>query len=376
MSAIAPLPSTAGVRRRLSGLRPSGWEFVWVSLVLCSHIAMIIWPEWQTIPFFLIWISLALLYGVRVWSMRSTVIVLLLVTVTSATALSVDVITQHQDWKMLFKVPLMGMLFMVMVWYARGRVDALRTSEGHAAALHAALEHQERFIHDASHELKTPVTIARGHLELVRGAETDEINVALDELQRIETIIGQLLLLATAGQPGFLRVEPIELEPFLEDVFIRWSEVAPRGWRLGEVVSCSVQADPERLRTALDALLENAIKYSEDHSAIELRARLGSQGEVVIEVEDEGIGIPPEAMSRIFARFGRADTARTRLAGGVGLGLAIVDAIAKHHGWRRAVESSHEGSVFSLHLPAVTSSLPIPPEAEWASPEREIRQTF
>ena len=147
-------------------------------------------------------------------------------------------------------------------------------------------------------------------------------------------------------------MESIELEPFLEEVFIRWSGAAPRSWRLGDVAQGSVRADPERLRTALDALLDNAVKYSEANSVIELRAHWGGGGEVVIEVEDEGIGVPSDARSRIFARFGRADVARTRSAGGVGLGLAIVDAIASHHGGRCAVRSATNGSVFSLHLPA------------------------
>jgi signal transduction histidine kinase len=313
--------------------------------------AMIAWPNWQTIPFFLIWISLALVYGVRVWEMRTTLMVLALVTATSAAALTVDVAGQHQDWKMDFKVPLMGMLFLVMVWHARARVDALQASEHHAGELNEALRRQERFIHDASHELKTPVTIARGHLELLRSDGNHDVEITLDELRRIDAILGQLLLLATAGQPDFLQLEEIDLEAFLEDVFMRWSDVAPRSWRLGPVVSGTVQADPERLRTALDALLDNAIKYSEEHSAIELRARWSGEAQVVVQVEDEGIGISRDAIGRIFARFGRADTARTRSAGGVGLGLAIVDAIAERHGGHCSVQSGPHGSVFSVHLP-------------------------
>ncbi|MGH2861124.1 MAG: sensor histidine kinase [Solirubrobacteraceae bacterium] len=319
---------------------------------------MIVWPNWQTIPFFLIWISLALVYGLRVWEMRTTLLVLLVIALTSAAALTIDVITRHQDWKMDFKVPLMGMLFLVMVWHARGRVGALRASERHAAELHDTLERQERFIHDASHELKTPVTIARGHLELLGADGKHDVEIALDELRRIDAILGQLLLLATAGQPDFLRLEPIELEPFLEDIFMRWSDVAPRSWRLGPVVSGTVQADPDRFRTILDALLDNAVKYSDEHSAIELRARWGGQSEVVIEVEDEGIGISRDAIGRIFARFGRADAARTRSAGGVGLGLAIVEAIAGHHGGHCSAQSGPHGSVFSLHLPVAAVSEP------------------
>lgn len=357
MSVIG-LRLSAAAPRTAPGLRQYGLELAWGGLMIVSHMAMVLWPEWQTIPFFLIWISLALVYGVRVWSMRTTVLVLLVISATSAGALYCDVITRHQDLRMLFKVPLMGALFMAMVWHARARVEALRASERHAADLHATLERQERFIHDASHELKTPVTIARGHLELLRTDGKQEVEIALDELRRIDAILGQLLLLATAGQPGFLRLEPIDIESFLEDVFVRWCDVAPRSWRLGSVVDATVNADPDRLRTALDALLDNAVKYSDENAGIEVRARWGSHGQVVIEVADEGIGISRDAIGRIFARFGRADAARTRTAGGVGLGLAIVDAIANHHGGRCSVRSGPDGSVFSLHLPVSTPAGP------------------
>ena len=178
--------------------------------------------------------------------------------------------------------------------------------------------------------------------------------MALDELGRMDAIVARLLVLAVADEPDFVQLAEIELEPLLEDVFMRWSELAPRVWRLGPLAPGRLQVDAERLRAALDALLENAVKYSSPGAAIELRARACERGEVLIEVEDEGCGVPPEALSRIFERFARADSARTRAAGGVGLGLAITDAIAKAHGGGCTVASTGAGSIFALRLPGFT----------------------
>src|SRR5207245_575135 len=192
-----------------------------------------------------------------------------------------------QLWRGLFEVPLMSAMSLAMVWHARRRQDALRVVERQAAQRASLLERQERFLHDASHELRTPVTIARGHLEVLRrtnGNSAPEIDVALDELHRIEQILERLLLLAKAGQPDFVVLEDVDLEPFLEDVFVRWSEVAPRAWRLGELAEGTIAVDPEGLRCALDALLENAVKYTEHGDAIELSSRV-EQDEVVIDVE-------------------------------------------------------------------------------------------
>jgi two-component system OmpR family sensor kinase len=198
------------------------------------------------------------------------------------------------------------------------------------------------------------VTIARGHLEVHRrtnGNAAPEIDVALDELKRIEQILEHLLLLAKADQPDFVVLDQVELEPLREDVFLRWSEVAPRAWRLGRLAAGKLEVDPEGLRAALDALLENAVKYTERGDAIELRSR-SDQGEVVIEIEDGGCGIPEDALSHIWDRFARADAARTRAHGGVGLGLAIVDAIAKAHNGRCTVRTNEGGTTFALRMPA------------------------
>ena len=328
-------------------------EILWVAFAAVNYVAMIVWPSWETIPFHFIWISLTIVYGFRVWPVRSTLIVLGCVMAATGGSILLDAFEGIQLWGELTEVPLMAAMFLAMVWHARRRVEALRIAEERAEERRSLLERQERFIHDASHELRTPLTIARGHLELIHPQGSDEagLEVALDELGRIDGIIERLLLLATADQPDFLHFEKVEIEPFLEDVLLRWSEVAPRAWRLGSISCGRLRFDSQRLRAALDALLENAVKFTQPRDAIELRARSAGNGWLLIEVEDEGCGIPPEALQRIFDRFARADAARTRSAGGVGLGLAIADAICKGHAGSCTVASTPRGSIFTLHLP-------------------------
>jgi signal transduction histidine kinase len=189
--------------------------------------------------------------------------------------------------------------------------------------------------------------------------DAHELSIALDELQRMESIVERLLLLAKADQANFILLEELEVEQFLEDVFLRWSEIGPRRiWRLGPVAAGTMAADGNAVRIALDALIENAVEHTPPDGMIEIGAH--PDGEfAVIEVRDDGHGIPEAALARIFERFGRVDPARTRAAGGVGLGLSIVDAIVKAHGGNCTVRSSGDGTVFSLYMPrgrAVTSS--------------------
>jgi signal transduction histidine kinase len=268
------------------------------------------------------------------------------------TALAITAIGSDMEWAEAASAPLVLAVFLGLVWHGRRRQAALAEVQGVAEMRASLLERQERFLHDASHELRTPVTIARGHLELLRREQPDapELEVALDELGRMERIVGRLLLLAKSEQQG-LGFQEIDLEAFLSDLFIRWSEVAPRAWRLEVDLAGRMLADPEALRNALDALLENAVKYTDPGDAVELAAHADGVGGVVIEVSDSGAGIPPEALPRIFDRWARADGARTRERGGAGLGLAIVAAVARGHGGRCSVKRLEPGTVFRLHLP-------------------------
>ena len=351
--------------RGIGSARPSQLEAGWVAFALANVVAMALWPSWETIPFHFIWVSLTLLYGFSIWRPAVTYLVLFFVASVTGLLILADAFRGEQLWGELFEVPLMSAMFLAMVWHARRRQEALKAIERQAEERAALLEHQERFLHDVSHELRTPVTIARGHLEVLRREKpVQEVDVALDELERIERILERLLLLAKADRPDFVVLGEVDPEVCLEDVLMRWSEVAPRAWQLGEVPAGTLKVDPEALRIALDSLIENAVKYTEASDAILIRAHQDG-GSLVIEVEDEGAGVPDSELGRIFDRFARADSARSRAEGGVGLGLAIVDAIAKAHGGSCAVRTGPDGSVFSLTFPGfLPRRVPAPELAE------------
>jgi signal transduction histidine kinase len=336
-------------------LRRNSVELAWFAFAAANLIAMGLVPSWETIPFHFIWISLTLVYGFRVWSPGNTGAVLGLVILATGGLILSDAFNGEQLWGELFEVPLMSAMFLAMVWHARRRQDAVRELQDEAAERAELLRQQKRFLHDVSHELRTPVTIARGHLEMLQranGSSGQEVEIALDELGRIEHILERLLLLAKSKQPDFVVRAEIDVEPFLEDIFLRWSEVVPRAWRLGGLAPGTLLADPGALRISLDALLENAVKHTEPTDGICLSCRAEGH-DLVIEVADEGTGIPPDALERIFDRFARADSARSRAQGGAGLGLAIVDAIVRAHGGTCAAANSREGgAVFSLRFPA------------------------
>jgi signal transduction histidine kinase len=350
------MPGIASLRRRPV-------ELAWGLFALACFGVMLAWPEQETVPFHLVWFTLTLLYGFRVWGRRATAAVLAVVCVLTGASISHDAIQGTQLWAELTEVPLMSAMFLAMVWHARRRQSAMAETAEKAQELSELLSQQERFLQEVSHELRTPVTIARGHIEVLqRSSASAEAEVALDELERVQRIVERLLLLARAEGSGLSPIEEIELEPFLEDVFMRWSEVAPRIWRLGDLAPGRLHTDSDALRIALDALLENAVDHTGPEDGIEVSARTEA-GEIAIAVADEGSGVPPAALDGIFERFSRSAADRSRRRGGVGLGLTIVNAIASAQGGRCTVSTSSEGSIFTLVLPAY-APVPAPDRGE------------
>jgi two-component system phosphate regulon sensor histidine kinase PhoR len=229
------------------------------------------------------------------------------------------------------------------------------------------LENMRReFVANVSHELKTPITSIKGYVEtLQEGALGDKKNVqkfleiVLKQSDLLNAIVDDLLSLSRIEQDaerGEIQLADENLRHIIEAVAVDYGLKA-RERKIKVIVSCSeeimVKASPRLLEQAIGNILDNAIKYSEQGTAVEVEAVSNSE-EVNIRVSDHGSGIAPEHLPRLFERFYRVDKGRSRELGGTGLGLAIVKHIAQAHGGSVTVESTlGKGSIFTLHLPKV-----------------------
>src|SRR5256885_2423162 len=228
-----------------STLRRYRVELGWGAFAALNFAAMPFAGEWETVPFHFVWVSLTLVYGFRVWRPWPTGAALSGVVLVSGVAL----VAMSRDGQVspaeLTGVPLMAGMFVAMVWHARRRQAALEE-------LRRVTERERDFVRDASHELRTPITIARGHAELIRAAaESDQIvadaEIVLDELSRLERVAERLLLLAAVEHPGLLRPSLVDVDELVIETERRWSAGAPRLWHVHAQAGGVVAADGERL---------------------------------------------------------------------------------------------------------------------------------
>lgn len=372
-----------GLLGRLAGLgwsavrlgwpfRPSLLDAVWAAFALANLIAIFAFAGWETVPFYLIWISFTLVYGFRTWAPGPTLAVLGVVAAATGAAIGADVLRGTGPAVELTKVPLMTAMFGAMAWHARRKLTAEQESRLVSEENARLLAIQRRFLQDASHQLRTPITIALGHAELLASGlagpqEGHDIQVVLDELNRLRRIAERLLVIAAAEGPEFLRLEPVALDSFTMQILRRWRPTADRRWQLGQMDQVTVQADPERLGLAVDALLENAVRHTASGDVIKLSVVAVGYGlPVRMIVTDTGQGIPAESLRHVFDRFRSGDSGPHR---GTGLGLALVRAVARAHGGEVLAHSrAGAGSEFELLLPAPAGPLALPPAPAVAGP--------
>lgn len=228
--------------------------------------------------------------------------------------------------------------------------------------LEEAFDAQRAFVADAGHELRTPITIVRGHLELM-GDDPDDraetVAIVTDELERMTRLVEDLLLLAKAEQPDFLHEEPVVLSHLTADVLAKAGPLGDRGWRLDASDDATFDADPQRLTQAWLNLARNAVEHTAPGDEIGIGSSI-ADGQVRLWVRDTGAGIDPADRDRIFERFARGATGPRRTEG-AGLGLSIVRAIAAAHGGTIELESTPgEGSTFTIVLPLDEPAAPDP----------------
>lgn len=263
--------------------------------------------------------------------------------------------------------------------------DVTRQMNSMIARLQSSFDEQRDLLNDVGHELRTPITVVRGHLELLNPNDPQDTartrELALEELSRMHRLTEDLITVAKSDRPDFIRPERVDIGDLLMDAFENATQLGDFNWRIDNLTIVPTTADPQRLQQALLALAQNASKFATPGSVIALGAGidyqqplLDQQGNPVpadtitapslqmlaqvppvegthrlnLWVRDQGIGIDPKDQEQIFGRFMRVNHSYA----GSGLGLSIVNAIAQAHGGILQVRSALSvGSVFNISLP-------------------------
>jgi signal transduction histidine kinase len=301
----------------------------WIAGAAVNVALMYIVPGIETIPFHLVWIGLSLVYGFTVWRPLTMVVALLAVAVTTGYILAIRARDGVIGWQETTEVPLMTAVFVVMVWHVHRRQQALAEVARLADAEGRRAERQRLFVRLASHELRTPITIARGYVEMVRGAVRDpavdaDIAIVLDELDKLARLTQRLLTLMQVDGQYERRVTDIDAE--LAHVVRRWEPTADRLWTVRSAVG-GMRVNRERLEAALDALLENAVRFTGPGDRIDLTGAL-EEDTWVLTVTDSGVGMAEVEAAALTANGKPLGPTAT----GSGLGLAIVRTVVESWG--------------------------------------------
>jgi signal transduction histidine kinase len=302
------------------------------------------------IPFHFVFTAVTIVYGLRLWRLRGAMFAALATGASTGGITLYNVVAANEPLPELIEVPLMTMMVIATIWHVRSRQRAAAVVAALADERQRMIERERTFFANVTHDLMTPITIARGHVDVLGRSgsatptEVEETKqVIVEELKRIESMVGDLLLVRRLDDDAAaLQRERIDAEDFLHIVADRWSVVGERSWTVDIDAPGTFLADGNTLAQAIDNVIENAVSYTGPGDAISFRAR-GVGPNLEIEVCDTGVGIPEAAIPHVFDRFYRADRARSRSTGGSGLGLAIVRDVVEAHGGAVSLESPPAG---------------------------------
>jgi signal transduction histidine kinase len=231
-----------------------------------------------------------------------------------------------------------------------------RTINGMLERLDSGFSAQRQFLDDAGHELKTPLTVLRGHLELLDHNDPVELvetrDLLLDEVDRMSRLVGDLILLAKTRRPDFLVLDDVELEHLTRSLLAKARALGERDWQLDATAEGSAVLDEHKLTQAVLQLADNAVKHTDTGDTIAIGSAR-ERGRIRLWVRDTGDGIVPADREAVLERFGRS---RVRPGDdGFGLGLSIVRAIADEHGGEVLIEDAHpRGAHVEINLPEPT----------------------
>jgi signal transduction histidine kinase len=348
------LVTVLSVIRRLSWINRSLWTnqlllTLWIFSAVVNVVLMYYLPGKETIPFHLVWIGLSVVYGFTTWRPWGMLVALGLVALSTGYILIHHVTEGEIRWEEVTEVPLMTVVFVVMVWHVGRRQQALADVSRLAASERRRAEVQQLFVRLASHELRTPITVARGYTELVRGAHPDpaiqdDTAVVLDELDKLARITQRLVTLMQID--GAYTRELTDVDAELARIIRRWEPTADRAWAVRSSIG-HVLINQERLEAALDCLLENAVKFTGDGDRIEVLGT-GRPDSWSIAVTDTGVGLTSEQVTALAT----SGATPGRTTSGTGLGLAIARAVAASWGGSLLLYGEPgAGTAATLHFP-------------------------
>ncbi len=247
----------------------------------------------------------------------------------------------------------------------RGNDDlaALTTTvNGMLDRLESAVEAQKSLLDDVGHELRTPMTIIRGHLELMDTTDPKDAEVvralALEELARMSTLVNDLILLAQSERSDFVVLQDVDAARLTDETFEKVRVLGERRWILDGLADVTFMVDPQRITQAWLQLAANAVKYSPDGTDIGIGSKVEDDN-VRLWVRDHGLGFTEDEKELVLQRFGRSRRAGAKRTDSAGLGLAIVNSIALAHGGRVDIDSVPDlGSTVSLVIPRQPATEP------------------
>jgi len=349
----------------------SRWpEIAWAVFATGNLVWMVLMPSWSMLPYHFTWISLLLLYGLGYRTATRALTWWLLVPVMAGAALlfvdaQIRVLAPYDE---LVELPVMVVLIFAITRSTNRRTAAMAALDEVSRRNSDLLERQRAFVQSASHELRTPITVALAHAELLPRSAAEAASaqaaadavVVVDELGRLRRLVDRLLLLATAERHDLARPAPTRLLPVIDESMRRW-EAVPRRWLRGRCDDVVVLADSGRLEVALDAVLDNAVRFTDEGDSIELSVHGDGHG-VALTVADSGPGIPDDQLESVFDRFESGGSVRH--GHNFGLGLSIVRAIAEAQGGKvTAARRPAGGAAVTIWLP-----LPLPLQQPAAAP--------
>ena len=334
---------------------------VWVVFAAVNMLLTFTLPGSETIPYHLLWASFALLYGLWPWPKALSRLVFLIIAVVTGIALVKHALSQVIEWEECTEIVLMTLIMALLMWHVdRNWANQNRLLQGRETERRQA-EQRDILARFGSHEVRTRLTIARGYAEIIADTADSaearaDARVIVDELDKASAIVTNILTLVRVVDAPHGRM--LDADELIRAVLRRWSVTAPRDWVLDTNIG-RIRVDPERLEALMDCLLENATKFTVAGDVISVSAGVARHFGW-ISVRDEGIGIAPGDIDRIFELFATGSGVGSRA--GSGIGLPIVKAIVDARGGTVHVTSTPgEGTCFTVQLPlSVPASLDTP----------------